>query len=338
MELGISLVLLTLVFAAVYRILSGNRIPWRYVWYGSLIASMLFTLGKTLMGYYLLYFSPASVYGAAGSVMVFMLWVYYSSLILFFGAELIQARRHPAGMAGRRRCMTSQGKPIIWKQGERCPAGTRRRRLMSELHFPGPIDPRSQRFRDYARQRQMSLSDLLLENRIIFLSGVINDMSGIQIVMQMLYLQYESKTQDIHFYISSPGGSVTATLEIYDTMQFLECPVATYCLGLAASGGAILLTAGTKGKRFALPNSKVMIHQPWGQVGGQVSDIEIQANEITKEHVRLNEILAKHTGQPVDRIEKETDRDRYFSRRRGQGVRLGRRCARQGSRNNKCDS
>jgi len=184
---------------------------------------------------------------------------------------------------------------------------------MSELHLPGPFDPRSQRFRDYARQRQMSLSDLLLENRIIFLSGVINDMSGINIVMQMLYLQYENKTQDIHFYISSPGGSVTATLEIYDTMQFMECPVSTYCLGLAASGGAILLTAGTKGKRFALPNSKVMIHQPWGQVGGQVSDIEIQANEITKEHRRLNEIIAKHTGQPVERIEKETDRDRYFS-------------------------
>jgi ATP-dependent Clp protease, protease subunit len=184
---------------------------------------------------------------------------------------------------------------------------------MSNLHFPGPIEPVIQRYRDYSRQRQMTLGDLLLENRIIFLSGVINDMSGIETVMKMLYLQYENKTQDIHFYISSPGGSVTATLEIYDTMQFLECPVSTYCLGMAASGGAILLTAGTKGKRFALPNSKVMIHQPWGQVGGQVSDIEIQANEIVKERHRLNEILAMHTGQPVERIEKETDRDRYFS-------------------------
>jgi ATP-dependent Clp protease protease subunit len=176
-----------------------------------------------------------------------------------------------------------------------------------------PLDPQLQRYRDYARQRQMTLGDLLLENRIIFLAGVINEVSGIETVMKMLYLQYENRTQDINFYISSPGGSVTATLEIYDTMQFLECPVATYCLGIAASGGAILLAGGTKGKRFALPNSKVMIHQPWGQVGGQVSDIEIQATEILKERHRLNEILAKHTGQPVERIEKETERDRYFS-------------------------
>ncbi len=113
-------------------------------------------------------------------------------------------------------------------------------------------------------------------------------------------------------YINSPGGTVSATLAIYDTMQFLECPIPTYCMGLAASGAAILLAAGTKGKRYALPNSKVMIHQPYGQVGGQVSDIEIQANEILKERQRLNEILAKHTGQPLNVIEKETDRDRYF--------------------------
>jgi ATP-dependent Clp protease, protease subunit len=130
--------------------------------------------------------------------------------------------------------------------------------------------------------------------------------------MKLLYLQYENRTQEIHFYISSPGGSVPATLSIYDTMQFLECPISTYCMGLAASGAAIILAAGTKGKRFCLPNSKVMIHQPWGQVGGQISDIEIQANEITKERARLNEILAKHTGQNLPAIEKETDRDRYF--------------------------
>src|SRR5436853_6202314 len=129
-----------------------------------------------------------------------------------------------------------------------------------------PFEPMLQRYREYARQRQMTLSDLLLENRIIFLAGPINEISGIETVMKMLYLQYENRTQDIHFYISSPGGAVTSTLQIYDTMQFLECPVSTYCLGIAASGGAILLTAGTKGKRFALPNSKVMIHQPWGQV------------------------------------------------------------------------
>jgi ATP-dependent Clp protease protease subunit len=131
--------------------------------------------------------------------------------------------------------------------------------------------------------------------------------------MKMLYLQYENRTQDIHFYISSPGGSVTATLQIYDTMQFLECPVSTYCLGLAASGGAILLAGGTKGKRFALMHSKIMVHQPWGQVGGQVSDIEIQANEILKDRARMNQILACHTGRPVEEIERETERDRYFS-------------------------
>lgn len=184
---------------------------------------------------------------------------------------------------------------------------------MYELHAGLPLDPMLQRYRDYARQRQMTLGDLLLENRIVFLAGVINDASAIEIVMKLLYLQYENKSQEIHFYISSPGGSVTSTLQIYDTMQFLECPVATYCLGLAASGGAILLAGGTKGKRFALPHSKIMVHQPWGQVGGQVSDIEIQANEILKDRHRLNQILAKHTGQALDRIESETERDRYFT-------------------------
>src|SRR2546426_6112358 len=132
-------------------------------------------------------------------------------------------------------------------------------------------------------------------------------------VMKLLYLQYENRNQEIHFYISSPGGSVPATLSIYDTMQFLECPVATYCIGMAASGGAILLAGGTKGKRFALPHAKVMIHQPWGQVGGQVSDIEIQAEEIIKDRTRLNQILANHTGKSVDEIARETERDRYFT-------------------------
>ena len=175
-----------------------------------------------------------------------------------------------------------------------------------------PFEPMIQRYRDYARQRQMTLGDLLLENRIIFLSGVINDISGIETVMKMLYLQYENKSQDIHFYISSPGGSVTATLEIYDTMQFLECPISTYCMGLAASGAAVILAAGTKGKRYALPNAKVMIHEPWGQVGGQVSDIEILATEISKERARLNEILAKHTGRTAADIDLATSRDKYL--------------------------
>jgi ATP-dependent Clp protease protease subunit len=166
----------------------------------------------------------------------------------------------------------------------------------------------------------MTLGDLLLENRIIFVgaspdtggSPVITDFLASVIIQRLLYLQYENKTADIHMYINSPGGSVSATLAVYDTMQFLEAPIHTYCMGLAASGAAILLAAGTKGKRYCLPNSKVMIHQPYGQVAGQVSDIEIQANEILKERQRLNEILAKHTGQPLEVIARETDRDRYF--------------------------
>jgi ATP-dependent Clp protease protease subunit len=179
--------------------------------------------------------------------------------------------------------------------------------------LPQHLPPQAQRYRDYMRQRQMTLGDLLLENRIVFLAGPINDMSGIEIVMKLLYLQYENRSQEIHFYISSPGGSVSATLSMYDTIQFLECPVATYCIGMAASGGAILLAGGTKGKRYSLPHAKVMIHQPWGQVGGQVSDIEIQAQEIIKERERLNIILAQHTGKSVDEIAKETERDRWFT-------------------------
>jgi len=167
--------------------------------------------------------------------------------------------------------------------------------------------------RDYQRQRQMTLGDLLLENRIILLQGEIYDGNANELVMKLLYLQSENRRKDIHFYINSPGGSVTATMAIYDTMQILSCPVATYCVGLAASGGAVLLAGGAKGKRFVLPNAKVMIHQPYGQVGGQVSDIEIQADEILKTRAILNEILAHHTGQPLSRIEKDTDRDRYLT-------------------------
>src|SRR6516225_5008922 len=183
------------------------------------------------------------------------------------------------------------------------------------------FEPQVQRYRDYARQRQMTLADLLLENRIVFLASSpetggqapITDYLANVTIQKLLFLQYENRNQEIHFYINCPGGSVTATLAIYDTMLYMECPISTYCMGLAASGAAIILAAGTKGKRFALPNSKVMIHQPWGQVGGQVSDIEIQATEIMKERHRLNEILAKHTGQPIEKIETETERDRYFT-------------------------
>ncbi len=175
-----------------------------------------------------------------------------------------------------------------------------------------PLEPMAN-YRDYQRQRQLTLGDLLLENRIVFLQGVIHDGNANELVMKLLYLQSENRRKDIHFYINSPGGSVSATLAIYDTMQILSCPVATYCVGLAASGGAVLLAGGSKGKRFALPHAKVMIHQPYGQVGGQVSDIEIQAQEILKTREVLNRILADHTGQPIERIAKDTDRDFYMN-------------------------
>ncbi|MGD9127488.1 MAG: ATP-dependent Clp protease proteolytic subunit [Planctomycetia bacterium] len=178
-----------------------------------------------------------------------------------------------------------------------------------------PISPQnaSASSRDYQRQRQMTLGDMLLENRIIFLQGEIHDGNANELVMKLLYLQSENRRKDIHFYINSPGGSVSSTLAIYDTMQILSCPVATYCVGLAASGGAVLLAGGTAKKRFALPNAKVMIHQPYGQVGGQVSDIEIQAQEILKTRETLNQILADHTGKPIEQIAKDTDRDYYMT-------------------------
>ncbi|HVX11698.1 MAG TPA: ATP-dependent Clp protease proteolytic subunit [Pirellulales bacterium] len=177
--------------------------------------------------------------------------------------------------------------------------------------WPSPVNPQAN-YRDYQRQRQMTLGDLLLENRIILLQGEIHDGNANELVMKLLYLQSENRRKDIHFYINSPGGSVTATLAVYDTMQILTCPVATYCIGLAASGAAVLLAGGTSGKRFALPHAKMMIHQPYGQVGGQVSDIEIQADEIIKTREVLNEVLAQHTGQAIERIRKDTDRDFYM--------------------------
>jgi ATP-dependent Clp protease protease subunit len=183
---------------------------------------------------------------------------------------------------------------------------------MNSFHQPPLADPLLN-YRDYQRQRQLTLGDLLLENRIILLQGVIHDGNANELVMKLLYLQSENRRKDIHFYINSPGGSVSATLAIYDTVQILSCPVATYCVGLAASGGAVLLAGGAKGKRLALPHAKVMIHQPYGQVGGQVSDIEIQAKEILKTRESLNLILAQHTGQPVERIAKDTDRDFYMT-------------------------
>jgi ATP-dependent Clp protease protease subunit len=173
--------------------------------------------------------------------------------------------------------------------------------------------PLAQAYMDYQRQRQMTLGDLLLENRIVFLQGPIYDANANELVMKLLYLQSENRKKEIHFYINSPGGSVTATLAVYDTMQIITCPVATYCVGLAASGGAVLLAGGSEKKRFALPHSKVMIHQPHGGVGGQVSDIEIQAQEMLKTRDLLNDILAKHTGQNINKIAKDVDRDFYMT-------------------------
>ena len=184
---------------------------------------------------------------------------------------------------------------------------------MNSEFLSAPVGPMAQAYADYQRQRQMTLNDLLLENRIIFLQGEIHDGNANMLVMQLLYLQSENRRKQIHFYINSPGGSVTATMAIYDTMNMLSCPVATYCVGLAASGGAILLAGGAATKRFILPHAKVMIHQPHGGVGGQVSDIEIQANEIIKTREELNKVLAHHCNQPVEKIAKDVNRDFYMN-------------------------
>ncbi len=158
-------------------------------------------------------------------------------------------------------------------------------------------------------ERQYDIYSRLLEDRIVFIGSPIDDNVANVVIAQLLFLQKENKNQDINIYINSPGGSVTAGLAIYDTMQFVQCPVATYCIGQAASMGAVLLAAGTKGKRHALPNSRIMIHQPWGGVQGTAEDISIQAEEILRLKKRLNEILALHTGQKVEKIEKDADRD-----------------------------
>lgn len=168
-------------------------------------------------------------------------------------------------------------------------------------------------YQSYQRQRQLTLGDLLLENRIVFLQGEIYTGNANEVVMKLLYLQSENRRKDIHFYLNSPGGDVSATLAIYDTMQILSCPVATYCVGQAASGAAVLLAGGAKGKRFALPHSRIMLHQPYGGVSGQVSDIEIQCNEILRNREMINEILAEHTSQPLEKIAKDTDRDFFMS-------------------------
>ena len=165
----------------------------------------------------------------------------------------------------------------------------------------------------YQRTREMTIDELLLENRVVFLIGEINHATAARVMMQMLYLENQKKGQDINFYINSPGGAVDDTLAIYDTMRFLSSDVATYCMGRAYSGGAILLTAGVSGKRFILPHAKVMIHQPYGGVFGQTEDIRIQADQIMKEKLELNRILAKHTGQTLERVREDAERDKYFN-------------------------
>jgi ATP-dependent Clp protease protease subunit len=162
-------------------------------------------------------------------------------------------------------------------------------------------------------ERSYDIYSRLLKERIIFLGTEINDDVSNLIIAQLLFLQSEDAEKDISMYINSPGGVVTAGMAIYDTMQFLKCPITTYCVGQAASMGAVLLAAGTKGKRFALPNARIMIHQPLGGSQGQATDIEIQTKEILRMKKRLNEILADHTGKPIKTIEKDTDRDFFMS-------------------------
>lgn len=162
-------------------------------------------------------------------------------------------------------------------------------------------------------ERAYDIYSRLLKDRIIFLGSAINDAVANAVVAQLLFLDAQDPEKDIHLYINSPGGSITAGMAIYDTMQFIKADVSTICVGMAASMGAFLLTAGAKGKRFALPNSEVMIHQPLGGAEGQATDIQIRANRIIKMRDKLNQILAERSGQPFERIEKDTDRDNFMS-------------------------
>jgi ATP-dependent Clp protease protease subunit len=161
-------------------------------------------------------------------------------------------------------------------------------------------------------ERAYDIYSRLLEDRIVFIGTAIDDHVANAVVAQLLFLETENRTQDINMYINSPGGSVTAGLAIYDAMQHVACPVATFCIGQAASMGAVLLMAGRKGKRHILPHSRVMIHQPWGGAGGTAADIRIQADEILKLKRALNELIARHSGQQLKKVEKDTDRDHYM--------------------------
>ncbi len=164
-----------------------------------------------------------------------------------------------------------------------------------------------------ANERSYDIYSRLLEDRIVFLTGEVNDASANIVIAQLIYLEGKNPDKDIYLYINSPGGSVSAGMAIYDTMQYIKCDVSTICVGMAASMGAFLLSSGAKGKRFALPNSEIMIHQPLGGAQGQASDIQIQARHIQKIKSQLNNILSKNTGKPLEEIEKDTDRDNYMS-------------------------
>jgi ATP-dependent Clp protease protease subunit len=171
-------------------------------------------------------------------------------------------------------------------------------------------------------ERGYDIFSRLLKDRIVFIGTPIDDNVANLVIAQLLFLQMEDSKKDVSLYVHSPGGYVTAGMAIYDTMQFMTCDVATYCIGQAASMGAVLLAAGTKGKRFALPNARIMIHQPLGGAQGQASDISIQAKEILRTKQRLNEILSFHTGQSVERVEKDTDRDNFMSAEEAKGYGL----------------
>jgi len=175
--------------------------------------------------------------------------------------------------------------------------------ISAQYGAPGP----------YQRYRQMSLDDMLLDNRIVFLIGEISYGRAAEVIMKMLYLDNQKRGSEISLYINSPGGSVNDTMAIYDTMRFVGSPIATYCIGRAQSGAAVILAAGKKGSRFALPHAKIMLHQPWGGVSGQAADIKIQAEEILKAKDMMNAILAKHSNRSVEEIKAETERDRYMT-------------------------
>ncbi len=180
-------------------------------------------------------------------------------------------------------------------------------------HDPrGRFDPRLQ-VQTYQRTREMTLDDLLLENRIVFMIGEISYRLATEVIMKLLYLDNLKRGVEISLYINSPGGSVDDTMAIYDTMRFIGSPVATYCIGRAQSGAAVILAAGTKGRRHALPHAKVMLHQPWGGVTGQAEDIRIQAEEIIKAKKTINQILSKHTGLTPEKIQEETERDKFMT-------------------------